>query len=436
MGKDRILCFSNTKAMLMSSLKLWALTLLGIIIACNSNDLSSIPHFNTTAADTTISPCAGAITHSEPIAHAARPKPAYLHSYVDPEFGSTITRITGDPGDIVANIGNTWGDVCRNNYMKYQSWNADMSLIHLSWGCNLFLDGTTYEPAFAADAPGRVRWHPTDPRWMIYLRNNELGRWDPRTNSREIITTFHGYSELTFELEGNLSHDGNWIAPHGMGPQGRSVTFAYNIADGIKYPDIETPAPLDWISISPSGDYIIVNANWCNDDTGGTTTDRLRFFRSATGETTGDLNCGYGLPSHQDLGYDVNGDEVIVGVAKSGPWVWENVIMRRLHDDAMQVVGPAGSHTGTRNIRRLGWAYLQAYTEPYKDEVVAVQLAWNSEPIVQRLAYIPNNDTDYSAQTYGSVSPDGMKFLVGSNWGHATGRPVQSYVVDISQLCQ
>ena len=110
--------------------------------------------------------------------------------------------------------------------------------------------------------------------------------------------------------------------------------------------------------------------------------------------------------------------------------------MRRLHDDAMQVVWPAWSHTGTRNIRRLGWAYLQAYTEPYKDEVVAVQLAWNSEPIVQRLAYIPNNDTDYSAQTYGSVSPDGMKFLVGSNWGHATGRPVQSYVVDISQLCQ
>lgn len=326
--------------------------------------------------------------------------------------------------------------MCRNNYMKYQSWNADMSLIHLSWGCNLFLDGTTYEPAFAATAPGRVRWHPTDPRWMIYLKDSELGRWDPRTDTSEIIATFPGYSELTFELEGNLSHDGNWIAPHGIGPQGRHVTFAYHIATGIKYPDIETPTPLDWITISPSGDYLIVNANWCNDDTGGTTTDRLRFFHSITGEATGDLDCGYGLPSHQDLGYDANGDEVIVGLAKSGPWAWKNVIMRRLRDDAIRAVGPAGSHTGTRNIHRPGWAYLQAYAEPYQNELVAVQLAWDGDPIVQRLAYIPNNSTDYSAQTYGTVSPDGMKFLVGSNWGNAAGRPVQSYVVDISPLCQ
>jgi hypothetical protein len=422
----------------MPSLKYWAflVSLLGIIIACNRGISPFDYGLDTAASNAPLSPCAGAVTHNKPIAHPTPPKPAYLQNYIDPEFGSTITRITGDPGDIIANVGGTWGEVCRNNYMKYQSWNADMSLIHLSWGCNLFLDATTYEPAFVAAAPGRVRWHPTDPRWMIYLRDNELGRWDPRTNNSEIITTFLGYSELTFELEGNLSHDGNWIAPHGVGPQGRTITFAYNIADGIKYPDIETPTPLDWVSISPSGDYIIINANWCNDDTGGTTTDRLRFFQSLTGKATGDLNCGYGLPSHQDLGYDANGDEVIVGVAKSGPWAWENVIMRRLRDDAMRAVGPAGSHTSTRNIGRLGWAYLQAYEEPYQNEVVAVQLNWHGDPIVQRLAYIPNNNTDYSAQTYGSVSPDGMKFLVGSNWGNTTGRPVQSYVVDISQLCQ
>ena len=49
---------------------------------------------------------------------------------------------------------------------------------------------------------------------------------------------------------------------------------------------------------------------------------------------------------------------------------------------------------------------------------------------------IGHNNTDYSVQTYGSVSPDGMKFLVGSNWGAPSGRPAQSYVVDISALCR
>ncbi|MBT4099060.1 MAG: hypothetical protein HOM68_18910 [Gemmatimonadetes bacterium] len=99
-------------------------------------------------------------------------------------------------------------------------------------------------------------------------------------------------------------------------------------------------------------------------------------------------------------------------------------------------VGPAGSHTGTRNIRRPGWAYLQAHTPPYENEVIAVQLAWDTQPIVERLAVIPNNNTDYSAQNYGSVSPNGMKVLVGSNWGGESGRPVQTYLVDITGLCR
>ena len=110
--------------------------------------------------------------------------------------------------------------------------------------------------------------------------------------------------------------------------------------------------------------------------------------------------------------------------------------MRRIRDDAMRAVGPAGSHTGTRNTRRPGWAYLQAYQAPYEDEVIAVQLTWDAPPVVERLATIPNNNTDYSAQDYGSVSPDGMRFLVGSNWGDESGRPVQTYVVDISDLCR
>ena len=48
----------------------------------------------------------------------------YLESYVDPDFGATVTRITGDPGEAIPGIDGVWDNVARHHYAKDAVWNC------------------------------------------------------------------------------------------------------------------------------------------------------------------------------------------------------------------------------------------------------------------------------------------------------------------------
>jgi hypothetical protein len=208
--------------------------------------------------------------------------------------------------------------------------------------------------------------------------------------------------------------DGRWIAPYAV-KSSKKVAFAYDMKEKKKYPDIDlTGWDIDWVSICFSGKYIVVNGKRMQNDI-------TQIYESTTGHEVGARWSSYGHPSHYDLGIDQNGDDVAVGVAKSNPNQGQ-CIMRRLH-------------TGTRNTHRPGWAYIQStHKGLYVDEVIAVELTWDTESVVERLAYIPNVKVDYFSETHGAVSFDGKKFCAVSNWGIAGGQ-IQAYVVDITDLC-
>ena len=85
------------------------------------------------------------------------PRPGYLRPTSDPTFGSTVIRVSGDPGSpIVAKDGRTlgtWGNHVRPIYSKQQAWNRDGSLLFLynpggkgGSPSYVLVDGNTYEP--------------------------------------------------------------------------------------------------------------------------------------------------------------------------------------------------------------------------------------------------------------------------------------------------
>jgi hypothetical protein len=356
-------------------------------------------------------------------------KPGYLETVVDPYFGAKVTRVSGDKGRVIPVVGGTWPQDCRSHYQKDPPWNADGSVLYLNKGCRMFLDGETYLPLDLETPPGPARFHPREPDIMIVLpkNGNRIERFDLRMGKSTTIARFEGYSRFSYMSEGNISGNGRWIAPFAV-RDGRKVVFAYDMVERKKYPDIDlTGWDIDWVSICFSGKYVVVNGK-------ATQNDITQVYESTTGRKVGALWSSYGHPSHYDLGLDQNGDDVAVGVAKSDP-NRGMCIMRRLKDGKERALCPAGSHTGTRNTHRPGWAYIQStHRPPYVNEVIAVELTWDGKPVIERLSYIPNLKENYLSETHGAVSFDGRKFCAVSNWAIPGGQ-VQAYVVDVTQLC-
>jgi len=108
------------------------------------------------------------VTSTGARATTALAKPGYLQSVLEPDFGTTITRITGDPGTpIGGGVSGTWPTVAYHNYSKDPVWTADQRLLVLKQmkgtGFTLFLDGATYQPLFSRGGPpggGEWRLHP------------------------------------------------------------------------------------------------------------------------------------------------------------------------------------------------------------------------------------------------------------------------------------
>lgn len=389
-----------------------------------------------TDGDGSATDATGVITDKKAREIVLVPKPAYLRSYIDPAFGSKVTRITGDPETSIPGItGGVWGQVTRHHYSKTPCWNADETLLRLMFNDTdyLFLDGETYQPLFLRDVPKHARWHPTDPDFLIFTLDNIVGVLNVRTGERQqhIVA---GYSDLQLgPEEGNVSRDGRWLAVLAQDSSGKRVAFAYDRVEKKKYPDIDLSSTsitrVDWVSISPLAKYVVFNGD----------IDGLRDVTQVydlEGQAVGTLWRDYGTPSHYDMVADANGDEVAIGVAKAGPHrgSW---IKRRLMDGSITVLFPNGpSHTSTRNLLRPGWAFgtFQGLSTKHSfgKELIAVRI--DGSQTIERFGHVHNEVVSYLSEPHGCPSPTGTRVIWAGNWNGGIEAPIQAYVTDIRPL--
>jgi len=364
-------------------------------------------------------------------------KPGYLQSVREPDFGTTVTRISGDPGTPIPVVGGTWGQVTAQNYSKDPAWSADGALIVLKYTSgatagHLYLDGNTYQPLFVRPAPGvEYRWHPTIPDLMVvWTSAGGINHWNPRTKVTTTKFSVSGYSNASGgPTEGNVSYDGRYaVVQATRTSDGHSVAYAVDIDNGTKFPDIDLTAGgvtnLDWVSISALGGYVAaqgtINGSLANMKVwtkGGTVVQTWTDFRMG----------------HLDMGVDQAGNEVLYTAPANGingkRW-----ITRRFSDGAITVLSPPISynfHTSTRNNLRRGWGY--SVTNDYTGSVLDGEmyaLKFDGSGTIERYGRTRNNDIDYQSEPHAVPSPDGKRIMFASNWGAASGRPVQTYVID------
>lgn len=372
-------------------------------------------------------------------------RPAYLTPVRDPVFGSTITRIAGDPGTPIGSLaGTAWGDVARHHYNLSQAWNCDQSLLYLdtnsgpqaSGGRGVFLDGESYAPLFMQNARpsgSDVRWHPTEPAVLYYAHRGVIGTWNPQTDETRVIRDFGGdYSGLTFgPWKGQFSEDGDVVMLTGQ-RAGSDIAFRYQLSTDEKGRDfpVETwggGQRFDTARISPRGQRILWNyspATVVITDLDGNVVQTLATNRI----------------SHGDVTVDENGSEVLVGRVNSGSGgdgPSGRVSKFRLSDGVRTGLTDGGwcSHTSCREVGRR-WCVADAFDRrpqhpPYHGELLLIALDGSSG--VFRLCHHRNGPTpDYVSQCQASLSPDAGRVIYASSW-EATGdapRPVSAYIVD------
>jgi hypothetical protein len=269
----------------------------------------------------------------------------------------------------------------------------------------------------------------------VYLNGSgAVGHWNVRTNtSTTKVSAPSGYSGAELgPSEGNLSADGRYLAAKMVrSSDGHLVAQAVDIDGGTRGAVIDLTAAnisdLDWVSISAGGGYVVAygvidgakqrTKVWSRDGTA------VGYWQDYT----------FG---HYDLGVDPSGNEVAFGAVGQSPYS-HHFIARRLDTGTIKdLTGAVTSfnwHATTRG--QAGWGYAATNDKTgyaLDGEIYGVKL--DGSFTIQRYAHHRTNNVDYDSAPFPTPSPDGKRVVFASNW-ESTGRPVQTYVVDVRPIC-
>lgn len=394
------------------------------------------------------------ITHHDPVAQPSVQRPSFMMQTTDPKFGATLLRLTDARGDRKPGM--------MPQYSKRQAWNANDSLMLLisGDGTTHLYNGRTYQ--FIRELSGvygeDIFWHPIYPSIIICTDNQALLSYDVIVDRFDTIAVFQQYDWFNSRGEGNLSVDGRYYAFVGQ-TYDSTVHFkdiiVYDLIGRNVVRTMPMPEPLqdfDWVSISPKGNYVVIDY---------ATTDSARYNGIEVYDRM--MNFLWQRPlgaGHSDLGIDENGDEVLVmdyyDSYSNSTWVKKFRLSDGKETNLLEFHWSFDAHISCRNTLRPGWCYVSTFDGegrladdsttwlPFEDEIFALKL--DGSGAVQRIAHhhsrrfspsTPDRDNSvYYAEPHATVSRDGSKIVFGSNWrmNVESDSSVDAYLVDIGKL--
>ena len=420
------------------------------------------------------------------------PKPGYLHPITDPTFDTEVTRIAGNAGAAIPALDGRWGRDARQHYSKDEPWSSDQSLILLENSGtpgDLYLDGDTYAPVDVGcpgfEDTGYGRWHPSpahpDERILPHPGGHLIEWFDVASCAR--TRRF----ELPFSFaSGANGPDGGPFTEGNPTPDGRFAAFAKDrghvfVIDMDPQPPYD-PYPsfrvgprfdvshcglrqctLDWVSISPSGDYVVVSYEGDHERVFDVNPQTLALKPHPLPASAHYPGCAgsadrgfiYDL-GHADLATNPfvapfdNSEDVLIGQEHCGNHgrtirgtKFGYVVMARLADGSVtSLTTPHNEayphHISARNLDRPGWAYVSYYRCPgcrFNDEILALKMDGSGD--VERLAHSHTaHDACYLCEAHAVPSPDGQRVIWSSTWSkqcdHRCGSisNPQAYVVE------
>jgi len=376
----------------------------------------------------------------------------------DPNFHTPKVRLTDARS---AGIHGLFPD-----YSKRQAWSSDESLMMLRTGSGetYLYNGQNYQFIKVLEGVGGedVFWHPSNPDLILYNPDSVLYSYNAVTDEVHQLHAFESYTWANTRGEGNISNDGRYYAVVGQiyNYSTGEVIFHDLIMYDIQEDRVVSTLPLpqdqlsdfDWVSISPLGNYVVVD--YADEETG-------RYHGVEVYDRNFNFIWQKGLGAgHSDLGLDALGNEVLIMDVYDDE---ANLTHINKYDLAtgtstrLLSVSPFFDlHISCRAMSRPGWVYISTFdyygrltddnagSLPFEDEIFAIKM--DGSESVERYAhhhsrrYSPSNpDSDnsvYFAEPHATVSRSGIRILFGSNWRTRIEEDfsVDAYLVDLSNL--
>ena len=374
-------------------------------------------------------------------------KPTIGTPTVDPIYQTRITMVDKS-------------DQRESSYPKIQNWNADMSLIrvgHRLYDADTLTEINATKTQTSTEAYNTLCARSSDYfRWSnkvankFYVMNSSYEFIEGKitgndVNCSVVLDPFSEYEVVHIgPHEGNIDYNDKYVVFIAKKPG--DITFYVILYDIQAKTRVWTktmptqiwewvtqngssfwaPSTLDWLSVSPSGKYIVFNND--NAAASGYTDGMYRYDINLTNKvklqylySDGNL---YSEGGHGDMGYDTEGNEVFVQFV-SGVGVYSFNLDNPTELGKELLHSPyGGGHIGCRNTRRPGWCYITTVGVDYK-QIFALKLDGTGNENVQNFSQSHINVNFHD--TYGGVSPDGTKMIFNSHWGTAS---VGTFIVE------
>jgi hypothetical protein len=269
------------------------------------------------------------------------------------------------------------------SYSMRQAWNLDQSEFYVfsagGGGAAYFYRNTSplafdfeFVSGSFSSTNGDETWSHSDPGKIVWMNNTlsppQMQQLDITTKTVSKIHTYDitgaecpsGTHYVNNGGSGNPSSDDRYWAQgcsaNGITTTTRIIVYDKVLDSVVSQRDITAicgaPQPIDWLGMSPSGNWIIVA--WASatpyEDT-WTTCRGVELFDRATITSQGMI---FSTDSHNDVGYDANGYEVMVAphcsrlVHESNSGYWSMTVTRLSDVHAP----PYGTTTATSYVRR------------------------------------------------------------------------------------
>jgi hypothetical protein len=362
-------------------------------------------------------------------------RPPYRQTAIVPGLSTSIMRISDA---LTFGAGRR---VYRHFYSKRQPWNSDGTRILLAHENTAYLlDGKSFAFIKAFTPWSEPVWSNTNPDILYGVASNPGGLIEYRvsTNSYRVLQAFPEFSQTFLGIgEGNLSNDDRYVAMVGQTVTGADV-LVYDIPNRRIVSRKSFPGPIafgvdiDWVSMSPSGRYVIVaHNNATNRGHDIYDAQTMAFLRRLTPAPL----------AHADIGYDTSGNEVLVtqsgSTAISSIRLADGYVRQELSTNHMA----ANQHISCRNTARRGYCYVSTYPDVWGfdkylyREIFALKL--DGSGTIERFsqgfsAALPLADLQYSRQPHAVPNRDGSLVMFASDWSNATPTAIiDAYVVGV-----